>query len=71
MTPTYISRSHGKTISRTVSQVSRLVYMTFTYYINISHGKTISRPVSQVLRIVYLTFTYISRSHSKTSLIVP
>ena len=57
-------------ISRTVSQVSRLVYMTFTY-INRSHGKTISRTVSQVSRllIVYMTFTYISRSQGKTSLI--
>ena len=36
---TTTSRSQGKTISRTVSQVSRLVYMAFTY-INRSHGKT-------------------------------
>ena len=40
MTFTYINRSHGKTISSTVSQVSRLVYVTFTYIISRSHGKT-------------------------------
>ena len=68
---TYINRSHGKATSRTVSQVSRLVYMTFTH-MNRSHGKTISCSVSQVSRLVYMTFTYIiSRSHSKTSLIIP
>ena len=48
MTFTYINRSHGTTISRTVSQVSRLVYMTFTY-ISISHGKT-----SLIVRNTYL-----------------
>ena len=51
MTITYINRSHGKTISRTVSQVSRLVHMTFTY-ISRSHGKM--SLIGTVVRNTYL-----------------
>ena len=57
MTFTYINKSHGKTISRTVSQVSRLVYMTFTY-ISRSHGKTSLIFNGTVVRNIYLLLHY-------------
>ena len=52
MTFTYINRSHGKTVSRTVSQVSRLVYMTFTY-ISRSQGNTSLRVPQYVISTCY------------------
>ena len=57
MTFTYIKRSHGKTISLTVSQAPRLVYMTFTY-ISRSHGKTSLIFNSTVVRNTYLLLYY-------------
>ena len=57
MTFIYINRSHGKTISRTVSQVSRLVYMTFTY-VGRSHGKTSFIFNNTVVRNTYLLLYY-------------
>ena len=57
MTFTYINRPHGKTISRTVSQVSRLVYMTFTYASR-SRGNTSLIFNSTVVRNTYLLQYY-------------
>ena len=54
MTFTYVNRSHGKTISRTVSQVSRFVYVTFTY-LGRSHGKTSLVPQYVISTCYYIT----------------